>query len=248
MANVDVLGVGVAPINEAQLLNSVGEALVGRRGSLFAYVNVNAINLAGSNPWFRDFLNGAECAYCDGEGVRFGAGILGRTIPARIALTYFFWDICAEATKKGYSIYLLGSHDHILAEAVTKIRARFPAIRIAGTHHGYFEKNGKPSDDVVASVNAAAPDLLFVGFGMPLQEEWIRRYRSELKAGAIFPCGSMIDYASGKKSIAPLWMRKNGMEWIYRLFQEPGRLWKRYLVGNPLFMARVIRQRLREGS
>lgn len=248
MANVDVLGVGVAPIDESQLLSAVREALERRRGSLFAYVNVNAINLAGELPWFRDLLNEAECAYCDGEGVRFGAGLLGRNIPARIALTYFFWDICAEAERKGYSVYLLGSHDHILTEAVARIHERFPRLRIAGTHHGYFEKSGRPSEEVVAAVNAAAPDLLFVGFGMPLQEEWIRRYRQSLNAGAIFPCGSMIDYASGMKSIAPMWMRKNGMEWVYRLFQEPGRLWKRYLVGNPFFISRIIGQRLREGS
>jgi N-acetylglucosaminyldiphosphoundecaprenol N-acetyl-beta-D-mannosaminyltransferase len=247
MANVDVLGVGVAPIDEAQLLAEVRCALANRRGSLFAYINVNAINLAHDLPWFRDFLNSAECAYCDGEGVRFGAGILGRMLPARIALTYFFWEICAEAARNDYSIYLLGSHDHILSEAVTRIQARYPGLRIAGTHHGYFAKDGTASEEVVAEVNAAKPDLLFVGFGMPLQEEWLQRYRSSIAVGAVFPCGSMIDYASGLKSIAPRWMRRNGMEWLYRLFQEPVRLWKRYLVGNPLFIIRVIRQRLREG-
>jgi N-acetylglucosaminyldiphosphoundecaprenol N-acetyl-beta-D-mannosaminyltransferase len=248
MCDVDVLGVRLAAIDEAGLLGQVREALVSRRGSLFAYVNVNAINIAHEVPWFRELLNGADCTYCDGEGVRFGAKLLGGHLPARIALTYFFWDICAEAMSNGYSIYLLGSHDHILKEAVAKIRMRFPALRIVGAHHGYFEKTGRASEDVVGEVNALRPDLLFVGFGMPLQEDWIRRYQGTLKVGAIFPCGSMIDYASGMKSIAPSWMRKNGMEWIYRLFQEPGRLWKRYLVGNPLFMVRVIRQRLREGT
>lgn len=247
MANVDVLGVGVAPIDEPRLLDAVNSALATRRGSLFAYVNVNAINLASDLPWFRDFLNSAECAYCDGEGVRFGAGILGRPLPARIALTYFFWEICAEAARREYSIFLLGSHDHILSQAVNRIHARYPGLRIAGTHHGYFAKEGAASEAVVARVNAAKPDLLFVGFGMPLQEGWLQRYRSSLEAGAVFPCGSMIDYASGLKRIAPGWMRSNGLEWLYRLFQEPGRLWKRYIVGNPLFLFRVIRQRLREG-
>ena len=244
MPNVDVLGVRIAPIDEPHLLRNVREALATRRRSLFAYVNVNAINLACELPWFRDFLNSAECTYCDGEGVRFGAGVLGDHLPARIALTYFFWDICEEAARNNYSIFLLGSRDHILAGAVARIRTRFPGIRIVGTHHGYFDKSGRQSEDVVAAVNAAQPDLLFVGFGMPLQEEWIRRHRASLTAGVIFPCGSMIDYASGLKSIAPLWMRRNGLEWLYRLFQEPARLWKRYLLGNPLYMLRIIRQRL----
>ncbi len=248
MPNVDVLGIGVAPIDEAGLLARVGEAIATRRRSVFAYVNVNAINLAVDHGWFRDVLNNAACAYCDGEGVRFGAGILGRSLPARIALTYFFWDLCAEAARKGYSIYLLGSHDHILRAAVERIHARYPDLRIAGTHHGYFDRSEKGSAEVVAAVNAARPDLLFIGFGMPLQEEWIRQYGPSLDAGVIFPCGSMIDYASGMKSIAPPWMRDHGMEWLYRLFQEPGRLWKRYLVGNPLFLIRVLGQRMREGA
>jgi N-acetylglucosaminyldiphosphoundecaprenol N-acetyl-beta-D-mannosaminyltransferase len=244
MDNVNVLGVALAPIDEQELLRRVREALPSRQGSIFAYVNVNALNIAAELPWFREFLNGAVCAYCDGEGVRYGARILGGHLPARIALTFFFWDLCAEAVKNGYSLYLLGSRDHILQEAVASIRARYPGIRIAGTHHGYFPKDGPGSQEVVAAINAARPDLLFVGFGMPLQEEWIRRHRAGLNVGVVFPCGSMIDYASGLKSIAPLWMRLNGLEWLYRLFQEPGRLWKRYLFGNPLYLLRIIRQRL----
>lgn len=244
MPDIDVLGVSIAQIDEPQLLRNVRDALATHRGSLFAYVNVNAINIACELSWFREFLNSAECTYCDGEGVRFGADVLGGHLPARIALTYFFWDICAEAVRNNYSLYLLGSRDHILAEAVDRIRARYPGIRIVGTHHGYFEKSGRASEEVVAAVNTAQPDLLFVGFGMPLQEEWIRRYRSSITVGAIFPCGSMIDYASGLKSIAPRWMRRNGMEWLYRLFQEPGRLWKRYLIGLPVYLFRIMRQRI----
>lgn len=246
MDNMNVLGVGLAPIDEQELLQRVRCALPARHGSIFAYVNVNALNIAVREPWFRDFLNDAACAYCDGEGVRYGAQLLGGRLPARIALTYFFWELCDEAVKGGLSIYLLGSHDHILREAVARISRRHPGIRIAGTHHGYFSKSGPDGDRVVAAINAARPDLLFVGFGMPLQERWIRDHREKLDVGAIFPCGSMIDYASGLKSIAPAWMRRNGLEWLYRLFQEPRRLWRRYLIGNPLFLLRVIRQRLQE--
>jgi len=95
---------------------------------------------------------------------------------------------------------------------------------------------------VLASIRSANPDLLFVGFGMPLQGEWIQTNLADLAVPAILPCGSMIEYASGRKALAPAWMSNHGLEWLFRLIQEPRRLWKRYLLGNPLFFLRVVRQ------
>ena len=138
----------------------------------------------------------------------------------------------------------LGSKQEILEDAVTRVRQRYPGIKVAGHHHGYFPKTGEESDRVVEHIRKASPDILFVGFGMPLQEEWIEANLDRLEARAILPCGSMIDYVAGRKGLAPSWMSNHGMEWLYRLFQEPGRLWKRYLLGNPLFFIRVIAGRL----
>jgi N-acetylglucosaminyldiphosphoundecaprenol N-acetyl-beta-D-mannosaminyltransferase len=118
---------------------------------------------------------------------------------------------------------------------------------IVGWHHGYFDKEGPENDRIVEMVGRVKPNLLFVGFGMPLQEHWIRANFERLSANAILPAGSMIEYASGQKATAPHWMAENGFEWLFRLVQEPGRLWGRYILGNPLFMLRIIMQFIRQG-
>lgn len=242
MRRDNILGVHVDPCDAGGLLHAVTESVRGRKHHVYAYANVHALNLAWSMPDFRAFLNSSRKVYCDGEGVRWAARLLGFHLPPRIVLTYFFWDICREAERSGFSLYLLGSYDDRLRDAVERIHSRHPALRIAGTHHGYFEKQGPESEAVLASIRFANPDFLFVGFGMPLQEEWIQANLAALSAPAILPCGSMIEYASGRKALAPAWMSNHGLEWLFRLIQEPRRLWKRYLLGNPLFFLRVVRQ------
>lgn len=240
MPRISLLNVPLDVLDRNQLLVRIGNAIKEKRREVFCYLNIHAVNIAHSSSRFRAFLDRAGTVYCDGEGVRLGARILGCRIPPRIVLTYFVWDVCAEANARRQSMFLLGSTQDILEDAVQRIRERYPEIRLVGHHHGYFSKTGEESDRIVELIRAASPDLLFVGFGMPLQEEWIDANLEQLDARAILPCGSMIDYVAGRKGLAPSWMSNHGMEWLYRLFQEPGRLWKRYLLGNPLFFFRVI--------
>jgi N-acetylglucosaminyldiphosphoundecaprenol N-acetyl-beta-D-mannosaminyltransferase len=219
-----------------------------KRKDVFAYVNVNAVNIAQKDAGFRDFLNGSFAAYCDGEGVRLGARILGSFLPPRIVLTYWIWDLCALCAGSGLSMFFLGGRETVVAQAVTAARERYPRLHIAGAHHGYFEKSGPENERVVELINGAKPNVLFVGFGMPLQEHWIMDNLQRLEVNAVFPSGSMIDYTAGTRKYAPRWMAGHGMEWCYRLAREPGRLWRRYLIGNPLFLIRIVRQRLYGGS
>jgi N-acetylglucosaminyldiphosphoundecaprenol N-acetyl-beta-D-mannosaminyltransferase len=244
MARITLLNAVLDVLDKEELLARIRGAIERRERQLLCYLNIHAVNIACASSRFRSFLERADTVYCDGEGVRVGARLLGFKIPPRIVLTYFVWEICTEAQARGHTLFLLGSQQDILDEAVARIRERFPGIIVAGQFHGYFPKSGPESDRVVELIRAASPDILFVGFGMPLQEEWIEENLSRLNARAILPCGSMIDYVAGRKGLAPSWMSNHGMEWLYRLFQEPGRLWKRYLLGNPLFFFRVIARRL----
>jgi N-acetylglucosaminyldiphosphoundecaprenol N-acetyl-beta-D-mannosaminyltransferase len=244
MAKCRIAGVEVDIISKDRLQESIQESVRLQRRDVYAYVNIHAINLAQENDGFLDVLNSASVVYCDGEGVRLGARLLGTRLPPRVVLTYFVWELWSACEQHGTTVFLLGGKRGVAEEAVAIMRKRFPRLVIAGCHHGYFEKTGPESDRVVSLVNSVRPNILFVGFGMPVQEQWIGRNLAALHVNAILPCGSMIDYAAGRKSLAPAWMSGHGMEWLYRLLQEPGRLWKRYLVGNPLFMIRVFRQRV----
>ncbi len=240
MRKVQVLGVGIHAITPTLLTEQILETVRSGYQRVFAYVNVHALNIARSDAEFCDFLNTADITYCDGEGVRFGARLLGASLPPRIVLTYYVWELLELCNREGISIYFLGGQPGVLEKAIARSRGRFPGLRIVGSHHGYFSKDAPGSEPVLRDIGQAAPDVLFVGFGMPAQEEWIRKHRRVLGVKAIVPCGSMIDYVAGTRSVAPAWMAGHGLEWLYRLLQEPGRLWKRYLLGNPLFLMRVI--------
>jgi N-acetylglucosaminyldiphosphoundecaprenol N-acetyl-beta-D-mannosaminyltransferase len=244
MQRFDILGVGVDAIGQQALREKIVLAAKALGKTVFAYVNIHALNVAHVNAGFRRFLSDADVVYCDGEGIRLAANLLGFHLPPRIVLTYFLWDLCAVCEMEGLSVFVLGAKEEILQAAVAEMRRRHPSLHIAGWHHGYFAKSGPESDQVVVQVNEVQPNILFVGFGMPLQEEWLQLNKARLRAGAILPCGSMIDYASGRKSPAPRWMADHGMEWVFRLLQEPRRLWKRYLLGNPWFFFRLLNGRV----
>jgi len=244
MDRVRILGVDVSAVDSLALTRNIARTVKSREQTVFPYVNIHAVNIAYTEPRFRQILNESGNAYCDGEGVRLGAGILGRRLPPRIVLTYYYWELCQALESEGMSIFLLGSRDEVVAKAVQETKKRHPRLKVAGYRHGYFEKHGMESEAVVRQVNESGADILFVGFGMPLQEYWIAENASKLKVHAILPCGSMIDYAAGTRHLTPRWMADHGLEWLYRLIQEPSRLWTRYLIGNPLFVLRVLQQRL----
>ncbi|MBP1649319.1 MAG: glycosyl transferase, WecB/TagA/CpsF family [Bacteroidetes bacterium] len=245
--SVMILDVRVDAVDKAHLLEEIAKRIEAGSREYLANVNINAINIAQQDDSFRRILNNSPVVYCDGEGVRLGARLLGVTLPPRIVLTYWIWELCAFAADKGYSIFLLGGSRGAAEEAGATMKRKFPSIKIVGTHHGYFDKVGEESDRVVDMIAAARPNILFVCFGMPLQEHWSCRNLQRLAANVVLFGGSTIEYASGRKKLAPAWMSRHGMEWFYRLLQEPRRLWRRYLIGNPLFLLKVLMQLLRDG-
>jgi N-acetylglucosaminyldiphosphoundecaprenol N-acetyl-beta-D-mannosaminyltransferase len=247
MDEVRVLDVRVDDMDTRALERSILSNVRNGHSKLYAYVNVHAVNLARNNRRFREIINGAFVAYCDGEGLRVGARMLGGRLPPRTVLTYWVGDLCSLMEERGLSVFFLGAREPVVRKAVAVLRERYPKLNVVGWHHGFFEKHGEASRKVVEEINQASPDLLFVGFGMPLQEYWIEENLASLRAGIVLPAGSMIEYIAGEKKVTPTWMANSGLEWFYRLLREPRRLWKRYLLGNPLFILRVLGHRIRFG-
>jgi N-acetylglucosaminyldiphosphoundecaprenol N-acetyl-beta-D-mannosaminyltransferase len=245
MGDVNLLGVRVTSIDKGGLQLAITKSIRVRSKEVFAYVNVHALNIAQQDEPFRRFLNDAAVTYCDGEGVRLGARILGQALPSRIVLTYWVWDLCSFCEREGFSLFVLGGERESIEVAVRRMRQEYPALKILGYHHGFFEKTGPENTEVLGKIARTQPDILIVGFGMPLQEQWINTNLAKLSAHVILPAGSMIEYVAGKKRPAPSWMANHGMEWVYRLVQEPRRLWRRYLLGNPLFLARILMERMK---
>ncbi len=248
MAEIRILGVRVDSVEKKELERSIVECVERKTKHVYAYVNVHAINLARKDEAFRDFLNKAYCVYCDGEGVRLGARILGVHQPPRTVLTRWIWELGSLFQERGYRVFLLGGQAGTVAAAAKRFLSRCPRLKIAGFHHGYFDTNGDENAGVLEAIKRGSPDILFVGLGMPEQEKWIDRNLDQLSVHAVIPCGGMIDYLSGELPVAPGWMSEHGLEWLHRLIQDPARLWVRYLVGNPAFVFRVVQERIRSGA
>ena len=244
-----MLGVGVDRITVEGLHAEVAR-LVRRRGGIVLNTNAHCLNLCHEDEGLRGFFAAADVVFCDGAGVRLAARMLGGSLPERITYADWLPRLAALAEEREFSIFFLGARPGVAAEAARRLRRSHPGLKIVGVRHGFFDhRAGSPeSGAVVAEINAARPDVLLVGLGMPLQERWLMENRHRLDVGVALTGGAVFDYASGRLRRGPRLLTDNGFEWLARLLVEPGRLWRRYLLGNPLFLARVLAQRLREGA
>lgn len=245
LPSIDILGVQVHPLTVAELHTYMGQVIDQNRHDLILNVNVHCLNLAAEQPWLKDFLNRAEVVFCDGAGVILGAHLLGHRIPERITYADWMWQLADLAEQTNYSLFFLGAEPGRAEKAAMNLRQQHPALNIAGVHHGYFNKTtGHPENEaVLAAINAIRPNILVLGMGMPLQEKWLSENWARIEANIALTGGAVFDYLSGDLQRAPRWMTDNGLEWLGRLIIEPQRLWKRYIVGNPKFLWRVLRQK-----
>ena len=243
---VDVLGVGVDGVTVEDLHAEILRLARGPRGGLVLNANAHCLNLCYGDPALRAFLNGADVVVCDGAGVALAARVLGGRIPYRITYADWVHDLTAFAAGEGLSLFFLGARPGVAEEAARRLEEGNPALKISGVRHGHFDHApGSPeNEEIVGEISAARPDILLLGLGMPLQERWLMHNRHRMDFGVALTGGAVFDYASGRLRRGPRLLTDNGLEWLARLLIEPRRLWRRYLLGNPLFLLRVLKQRL----
>jgi N-acetylglucosaminyldiphosphoundecaprenol N-acetyl-beta-D-mannosaminyltransferase len=243
---VNVLGVPVDPLSVAELHGRILDVVREGGHALVLHANVHGLNLCYRDPELRAFFGSAPVVFCDGSGVVLGARILGRHLPRRITYADWAWQLADFAEREELSLFFLGARPGVARKAADRLLARHPNLKLAGIRHGYFDQSaGTPENEaVMGEINAARPDVLLVGFGMPLQERWLMRNWDRIDARVALTGGAIFDYVSGELKRGPRLLTDNGFEWLARLLVEPGRLWRRYVIGNPLFLLRVLKQRL----
>jgi N-acetylglucosaminyldiphosphoundecaprenol N-acetyl-beta-D-mannosaminyltransferase len=208
-----------------------------------SYANVHTLNVAYQDAEYRGILKSSNLVYCDGGGVVLGARLLGRYLPGRMTGADWIYPLARTCAEENVSLYFLGSKTGVAQMAATRLRALYPDLPVVGTHEGYIASSVEKSLQVIADINRAAPDILLVGMGTPLQEKWIATYRERIQAPVCWAVGALFDFVAGVLPRAPRWMLDHSMEWLFRLMMEPRRLGQRYLLGNPLFLYRILRQR-----
>ena len=245
--SVDVLGVDVNILTEDILHDCVKEVIKKNERALISNVNIHAYNVARSNPWMFDFFKKSDLIFCDGGGVALGARLLGHRLPGRITYADSIWHLAKIAEQEGFSFFFLGAKPGVAEKAAAKLWAVYPALKVT-TQHGYFDKEKDSSENkkIINSINELKPNILMVGFGMPLQERWLYENWNDLtNVNVAYPIGALFDFISEELLRGPRWMLDNNMEWLARLLIEPKRLFWRYCWGNPWFFAMILRERLR---
>lgn len=247
LREVKIIDCKVSNYNLIELLEAIYNEVNGeikKFPSIMLSANIHGFNQVQKYDWLKKLNNEAELVRNDSAGISLAGKILGTPIKGRMTWADFGWDLAAFCENENLSMYFLGNKEGIAEKAKNRLKEKHPNLNIVGTHHGFFKKDGKENDKVIERINELSPDILIVGFGMPLQEKWILENREKLNVGLIMTGGNCFTFLAGEESRAPRWMHENGLEWLYRFIKEPVRMFGRYIMGNPLFMFRVFLQKL----
>ncbi len=238
----EFLGLRLQAHTAADLISITSRTIREAERHIIANHNLHSLYIYHHDAESRGFFDRADYIHADGMSI-IALGRLLR-IPLRREHRATYIDlvplIFAEAERQGWKVFYLGSKPDVVQRAVRKIRVQFPGLQIRA-RHGHFnaEKSSSENADVLAEINAYAPQVLMVGMGMPRQEHWVASNWHALQCNAAFCCGAALDYIAGEIPTPPRWLGQLGLEWIFRLFSEPKRLWRRYMI-EPWFVLVVL--------
>ncbi len=226
--------VGV-PVDNLRMQEAVAELVAFAAGTtprLVCFVNAHCVNVARRDSAYRAVLQQADLVLPDGVGMRLAGRLLGRPVRENVNGTDLLPRLLAALA--GRRVYLLGARPGVAERVGAWIGRHYPQVEVCGTHSGYFTEAEEPA--LVADIARRRPHLLLVAFGVPRQETWLAQHLPALGAPLSLGVGGLFDFYSGRIPRAPVFLRELGLEWAYRLVQEPGRMWRRYLIGNGVFL------------
>lgn len=241
--DLTLLGLSITNVTMDEALSLISSTHEGVHAMHF--VNAHCINVAAKDEKYRHILQKADALFADGSGIRLAGKWLGCPIVDNVNGTDLFPLLCDRFAEQNKKMFLLGSAPEVAHKAGLWAEMRTGKPIIAGTAHGYF-KPGSEEDALIAQINASGADVLLVALGVPRQEQWIEQMQDRLNVPLCMGVGALFDFYSGTVKRAPKWMRAIGMEWVWRLLLEPRRMWRRYVVGNIVFVIRLLRFKHKE--
>lgn len=241
----DVLGIPVRCTTEEELVALCDEVIESRTALHIGVINAAKVVRMRSEPLLDESVMASDMVCADGMSVVWASRILGRPLPGRVNGTNLFEKLLAHAAERGHGVYLLGAEQEVLETLCERLTARFPGLVIAGRHHGYYD-DATGADAVAEDIGRSGAQMLFVGITSPKKEIFMARYGTALGVNVVHGVGGSFDVLAGLVRRAPESWQNAGFEWLYRLLQEPGRMWRRYLTTNTVFIGLIARQWLRE--
>jgi N-acetylglucosaminyldiphosphoundecaprenol N-acetyl-beta-D-mannosaminyltransferase len=240
MENTNFFTLRLDIFSHEEAMQKIKSILMDQQTKLLFFINAHCFNIAQKNESYKNSLLEADLVFNDGVGIDLAARIGTVNLKANLNGTDLIPEIIELCGKINKNIYLLGGKPGIAEKAKEKIEENFPGIRIKGVHSGYFDE--LKETHIIEEINQLNIDLLVVGMGVPRQELWLQRNKDKLsKVKLGIAGGAIIDFMSGNIKRAPTWMRKLKIEWVYRLWLEPRRMWQRYLIGNIVFFWHIAR-------
>ena len=242
LKSINLFGIRIDKVDLSYVLNWIERKISGKQKFPYYIVVVNVAKLikARKDPKLRRIINTADLVGADGVPLIWISKLLGNPIPGRVCGIDLMEELLAIGCQKNWSFFLLGAKDEVIHKVVDILKSKHPNLRISGFHHGYFSNNEEKK--IVDMINQSKADILFIGFGTPKKEYFVERWRKELNVKIIHGVGGSFDVIAGVTKRAPKWMQKTGLEWFFRLMQEPRRMWRRYLVTNSAFVFLVIKK------
>jgi N-acetylglucosaminyldiphosphoundecaprenol N-acetyl-beta-D-mannosaminyltransferase len=221
----------------------ISEAVDARICKIIANHNLHSIYLFHTDPEMRQFFRTADKIHIDGMPLICLARLFEYPVRREHRVTYldWIWALMSESERRSWRVFYLGGKPGVAAQAAQRLRLIYPGLELE-THHGYFTKTGQENNQILERIRSFKPNILMVGMGMPLQEQWILENRNEVEANVILTAGACFDYVAGVVPFPPRWMGQLGLEWLFRLGSEPGRLWKRYLVEPWYILGLVLKE------
>ncbi|MEB6040340.1 WecB/TagA/CpsF family glycosyltransferase [Enterococcus gallinarum] len=206
-------------------------------------INASKILLMEKNENLRRIVESCGLINADGASILWAGKVLGIDIPERVTGIDLFLNLIELSNRKGYRIFLFGATEDVIMQVKQTFLSQYKNLNIVGTVNGYFSKEDEA--EIVKKIADSNADMLFVAFSSPKKEFWINEYFDELKVPFVMGVGGSFDVVAGKTKRAPKWMQKFGMEWFYRFIQEPRRMWKRYIIGNLVFIFYTFKEKIR---
>lgn len=235
---IELFGVPVDALSRSESVARIERLIEEGVPAQHVVLNASKVVMMDADPALRAIIASCAINNADGISILIAARILGYRLPERVTGVDLFGDVLELCDRRGWSVFLLGAEPDVVEAVAAKIERKFPALRIAGFHDGFFDDDAA----IARIIRGSGADVLFLGMPSPKKEYWLASHLNDTGAKLGMGVGGTFDIWAGKTRRAPSWVQRIGMEWLYRLIQEPRRMWRRYLLGNLRFLHLVMKE------